>query len=83
MARGTAHAAHRAMAILLISWTGASIVFCLAILGAAARSVPRMDEQMAPGGDSATRRELAAMLNNVQAASPTAEVALPAPCQAA
>jgi len=42
---GTPCASLRDMAILLICWFGISTLFGLAILGAAARPMPRMDER--------------------------------------
>ena len=45
------------MAILLICWACASIAFCLALFGVAARQPPRMTEQMTAGCEPALRQE--------------------------
>ena len=83
MARGTANAVFRPMAILLISWVSASMVCCLAFLSVAARPVPRMNEKMASGSATTLRQELAGVLENVKTASPLAQATLPSPCHAA
>ena len=71
------------MAILLISWTCTSMVFCLAFLSVAARPVRGLDGQMAPGYEAALAQEPGAVLASVKTASLPAETALPLPCQAA
>ncbi len=38
------------MIILLSFWVGTSLILCLALLGAAARRVPRMDDPIAAAG---------------------------------
>ena len=48
--------------MLLIFWVCASTVLCLAILGVAARKVPRLDEEMAAEGEPALRQETAVAL---------------------
>jgi len=81
-ARGTVIAVFRSMATLLISWACTSTVFCLAILRAAARPGPRMDESMASGGEAALAQEPGVVVENVKTASVPAAAALPSPCHA-
>ena len=45
---GTRYACFWDMAILLISWVCVSLIFCLALAGAAARLRPHATEQMEP-----------------------------------
>ena len=45
---GTRYACFWDMAILLISWVCVSLVFCLALAGAAARLRPHATQQMEP-----------------------------------
>jgi hypothetical protein len=54
------------MAILLIIWVFASMALCLAFLSVAARRVPRMDEQMAAGGEAAMRQQMAVVLGKAK-----------------
>ena len=54
------------MITLLIFWVCTSLFLCLALLGAAARRVPRMDDQMAAAGELHLRPEAAVALDQVQ-----------------
>lgn len=83
MAGGMTNALFWRMMILLISWAGLSAVFCLALLSAAARPLPRMDGQMASRSETALAHEFATGLEHVNAASASARAALPSPCHAA
>jgi hypothetical protein len=49
-----------AMAILLISWLCVSVVLCLAILGVAARPMPKLGAAAAPASGAVFRPELLA-----------------------
>ena len=72
-----------AMTIMLICWAGISSVFCLAFLSVAVRPVPSLDEQMASGSEPALTQELGVVLQDVKAASVSAQAAFPSPCQTA
>jgi hypothetical protein len=72
------------MAIMLISWVCASVVFCLAFLGAAVRPAPRFDEAMAAGSTGGLQQqEIGVALQDARLVSPGSEGAMPPSCQAA
>jgi hypothetical protein len=71
------------MAMLLISWVSASVVVCLAFLSAAARPMPRFEEQMVPGSETGPRREGNFLSEDRRLAPPPSERALPSSCPAA
>ena len=54
------------MTILLIIWVCGSMALCLAFLGAAARRVPRLDEQMAAGAEAALGQQTAVELGKAK-----------------
>ncbi len=66
------------MIVLLISWVCGSVVLCLALLGIAARAVPRPEEQTAAGRDPALGREPAIGLGETKPTSRPAWI-IPAP----
>jgi hypothetical protein len=68
---------------MLISWVGASVVFYLALLRAAARPAPCFEEEMTSGSKTALQREIAAVSPNARLASQFAKGAVPASCRAA
>jgi hypothetical protein len=67
------------MTILLIVWVCASMALCLAFLSVAARRVPRMEEQMAAGGELALRQATAVALGQAKTAYYPLWSKLPAP----
>ena len=61
---------------MLISWVGASVVFCLALLRAAARPAPCFEEKMTSGSKTGFQREIAAVSPNARLASQFAKKGL-------
>jgi len=71
------------MLIFLLIWVGASLAFVLALLGAAARPVPRTDEQVALAPEPAPVPMSGVVAERVKTQPPPAEAALASPCQVA
>ena len=70
------------MAMLLILWGFISVALCLAVLGSAARPVPRVEEPATFDATVSSQRELGAVLQGASLASPASEGALPSSFQA-
>jgi hypothetical protein len=71
------------MAIVLISWVCISMVICLAFLAAAARPLPRMDEEMAAGSETSSQEGVSAALQKGRLAPQPSQGAIPSHCQLA
>ena len=83
LSRGTRNAVVWRMAIVLIAWVGTSVVFCLALLAAAARPLPCMYEEMAASAENDLQWEAGSVRGKGRLVQKQSGGGLPTPCRAA